>query len=76
MFSWGENTRRGFGLDKAKTLDKNNSLNSAVFNRINSQVTHLSAGNQLVAFIRNNGKVAVARMVKNNGKTITGKLSK
>ncbi|XP_062334948.1 probable E3 ubiquitin-protein ligase HERC3 isoform X1 [Osmerus eperlanus] len=74
MFSWGENTRRGFGLDKPKDLDKQNSLDSAVFTRIISQVTHLSAGNQLVAFIRNNGKVAVARMVKEKGKTVTGKL--
>ncbi|XP_029605527.1 probable E3 ubiquitin-protein ligase HERC3 [Salmo trutta] len=70
MFSWGENTRDGFGLEKANTDGCVN------FKHMKPPITHLSAGHKVVAFIRNNGKqVSVARMQEDkDGRRITGKL--
>ncbi|XP_071263666.1 probable E3 ubiquitin-protein ligase HERC3 isoform X1 [Salvelinus alpinus] len=76
MFSWGENTRDGFGLVKSNGLVKANTDGCVNFIHMKSPITHLSAGNKVVAFIRNNGKqVSVARMQDDkDGRRITGKL--
>nr|XP_046197378.1 E3 ISG15--protein ligase HERC5-like isoform X2 [Oncorhynchus gorbuscha] len=76
MFSWGENTRDGFGLVKSKDLVKANTDGCVNFIHLKSPVTRLSAGNKVVAFIRNNGKqVSLARMQDDkDGRRITGKL--
>ncbi|CDQ87213.1 unnamed protein product [Oncorhynchus mykiss] len=75
MFSWGENTRDGFGLVKSNDLVKANTDGCVNFIHLKSPVTHLSAGNKVVAFIRNNGKVSLARMQDDkDGRRITGKL--
>ncbi|KAM9399961.1 E3 ISG15--protein ligase HERC5-like isoform 2-T2 [Salvelinus alpinus] len=77
MFSWGENTRDGFGLVKSNGLVKANTDGCVNFIHMKSPITHLSAGNKVVAFIRNNGKqVSVARMQDDkDGRRITGKLN-
>ncbi|XP_071025008.1 probable E3 ubiquitin-protein ligase HERC3 [Oncorhynchus clarkii lewisi] len=76
MFSWGENTRDGFGLVKSNDLVKANTDGCVNFIHLKSPVTHLSAGNKVVAFIRNNGKqVSLAQMQDDkDGRRITGKL--
>ncbi|XP_020324643.2 probable E3 ubiquitin-protein ligase HERC3 isoform X2 [Oncorhynchus kisutch] len=76
MFSWGENTRDGFGLVKSNDLVKANTDGCVNVIHLKSPVTHLSAGNKVVAFIRNNGKqVSLARMQDDKDeRRITGKL--
>ncbi|XP_045075926.1 probable E3 ubiquitin-protein ligase HERC3 [Coregonus clupeaformis] len=76
MFSWGENTRDGFGLVKSNGLVKTNTDSCVNFIGMKSPITHLSAGNTVVAFIRKNGEqVSVARMQEDkDGRRITGKL--
>ncbi|XP_045074686.1 probable E3 ubiquitin-protein ligase HERC3 [Coregonus clupeaformis] len=76
MFSWGENTRYGFGLVKSNDLVKTNTDSCVNFIGMKSPITHLSAGNTVVAFIRKNGEqVSVARMQEDkDGRRITGKL--
>uniref|UniRef100_A0A4W5NG08 HECT domain-containing protein n=1 Tax=Hucho hucho TaxID=62062 RepID=A0A4W5NG08_9TELE len=76
MFSWGENTRDGFGLVKSNGLVKANTDGCVNFIHTKSPITHLSSGNKVVAFIRNNGKqVSVAWMQEDkDGRMITGKL--
>ncbi|XP_029622148.1 probable E3 ubiquitin-protein ligase HERC3 [Salmo trutta] len=76
MFSWGENTPNGFGSVKSNGLVKANTDGCVNFIHMKSPITHLSVGNKVLAFIRNNGKqVSVARMQEDNdGRRITGKL--
>lgn len=77
MFSWGENSRDGFGLVKSNGLVKANTDNCLNVILTKSSIAHLSAGNKVVAFIRSNGKVSFAcRMHEyKDGKRVTWKLS-
>ncbi|XP_029622147.1 probable E3 ubiquitin-protein ligase HERC3 isoform X2 [Salmo trutta] len=76
MFSWGENIGDGFGLVKSNGLVK--AKTDCCLNVIltKSPIAHLSAGNKVVAFIRNNGKVSFAcRMHEyKDGRRVTWKL--
>lgn len=73
MFSWGENTRYGFGFVKPNGLEKSEDT-GVDFTPI--KITHLSAGNNVIAFVRDDGKVSLVRMQALDGKMITGKPSK
>ncbi|KAM9398503.1 LOW QUALITY PROTEIN: putative E3 ubiquitin-protein ligase HERC6 [Salvelinus alpinus] len=76
MFSWGENIRDGFGLVKSNGLVKANTDSCLNVILTKSPITHLSAGNKVVAFIRSNGKVSFAcRMHQyKDGRRVTWKL--
>ncbi|XP_055779860.1 probable E3 ubiquitin-protein ligase HERC3 isoform X2 [Salvelinus fontinalis] len=77
MISWGEDSRNGFGLVKPNGLDTTKTDISCVnLIHLKSKIQGLSAGNSVVAFIRNNGRlVSVARIQEDqDGRRITGKL--
>ncbi|CAB1327289.1 unnamed protein product [Coregonus sp. 'balchen'] len=73
---WKEIPVDGFGLVKSNGLVKTNTDSCVNFIGMKSPITHLSAGNTVVAFIRKNGEqVSVARMQEDkDGRRITGKL--
>ncbi|XP_035645091.1 probable E3 ubiquitin-protein ligase HERC3 isoform X5 [Oncorhynchus keta] len=77
MISWGEDSRKGFGLVKPNGLDTTKTDISCVnLIHLKSKIQALSAGNSVVAFIRNNGRlVSVARIQEDqDGRRFTGKL--
>nr|XP_029529416.1 probable E3 ubiquitin-protein ligase HERC3 isoform X1 [Oncorhynchus nerka] len=77
MISWGEDSHNGFGLVKPNGLDTTKTDISCVnLIHLKSQIQGLSAGNSVVAFIRNNGRlVSVARIQEDlDGRRFTGKL--
>ncbi|XP_029605795.1 probable E3 ubiquitin-protein ligase HERC3 isoform X1 [Salmo trutta] len=71
MISWGEDSSNGFGLDTTKT-----DISCVNLIHLKSKIQGLSAGNSVVAFIRNNGRqVSVARIQEDqDARRFTGKL--
>lgn len=76
MISWGDDCRNGFGLVKPNGFDTTKADINLI--HLKSKIQALSAGNSVVAFIRNNGRlVSVARIQEDqDGRRFTGKLSR
>lgn len=61
MFSWGEDWQQGFRLKRPSNISPADGVRSL---NLSFQVTDLSAGHRLLAFIKRNGDVYIIHTVE------------
>lgn len=75
MFSWGEDSQRGFKL-KGGLFADSKADDGVGFLDLGCHVVDLSAGRDVLAFVKSNGNASIIRTnVSNDGRRVRGKQS-
>ncbi len=76
MFSWGEDSQRGFRLKDGSILDSATDDHAAHYLNLNYHITDLSAGHRVLAFVKSDGKSFIIRTNESkDGTRVRGKQS-